>query len=215
MKKNTNKFNKSLFFDSILEQIIMDKVPNIDLHLHTKWTDGDNTVKQMHKAAISKGCSHILFSEHSRKASGVWFNKFADEVTSLNHNKCLGLVGTEVKSIRGGHVNIGEAYARFLNGELWLYNSNIGPYAPAGENHDPMRSRKLLLHRKELIRMQRALNEAPRATVVPLRLYLKRGFIKIEVGVAIGKRKYDKRQTIKKRDADREMRRARRHTARD
>jgi SsrA-binding protein len=127
----------------------------------------------------------------------------------------LALVGTEVKSIRGGHVNIGEAYARFLNGELWLYNSNIGPYAPAGENHDPMRSRKLLLHRKELIRMQRALNEAPRATVVPLRLYLKRGFIKIEVGVAIGKRKYDKRQTIKKRDADREMRRALRHTSRD
>jgi|TARA_B110000196_G_scaffold81146_1_gene69884 SsrA-binding protein len=127
----------------------------------------------------------------------------------------LALVGTEVKSIRGGHVNIGEAYARFLNGELWLYNSNIGPYAPAGENHDPMRSRKLLLHRKELIRMQRALNEAPRATVVPLRLYLKRGFIKIEVGVAIGKRKYDKRQTIKKRDADREIRRALRHTSRD
>ena len=127
----------------------------------------------------------------------------------------LALVGTEVKSIRGGHVNIGEAYARFLNGELWLYNSNIGPYAPAGENHDPMRSRKLLLHRKELIRMQRALNEARRATVVPLRLYLKRGFIKIEVGVAIGKRKYDKRQTIKKRDADREMRRALRHTSRD
>ena len=120
----------------------------------------------------------------------------------------LALVGTEVKSIRGGHVNIGEAYARFLNGELWLYNSNIGPYATAGENHDPMRSRKL-------IRMQRALNEAPRATVVPLRLYLKRGFIKIEVGVAIGKRKYDKRQTIKKRDADREMRRALRHTSRD
>ncbi len=111
MKKNTNKFNKSLFFDSILEQIIMDKVPNIDLHLHTKWTDGDNTVKQMHKAAISKGCSHILFSEHSRKASGVWFNKFADEVTSLNHNKCLGLVGTEVKVLN-------------LNGKIDL-NDNI------------------------------------------------------------------------------------------
>ena len=127
----------------------------------------------------------------------------------------LALVGTEVKSVRHGHVDIAEAYARFLNGELWLYNSNIGPYAPAGENHDPMRSRKLLLHRKELIRVQRALIETPRATVIPLRLYLKRGFIKIEVGVAIGKRKYDKRQTIKKRDADREMRRALRHTSRN
>jgi len=127
----------------------------------------------------------------------------------------LALLGTEVKSIRGGHVNIGEAYARFLNGELWLYNSNIGPYAPAGENHDPMRSRKLLLHRKELVRVQRALVETPRATVIPLRLYLKRGFVKIEVGVAVGKRKYDKRQTIKKRDADREMRRALRHTSRN
>ena len=127
----------------------------------------------------------------------------------------LALVGTEVKSVRHGHVDIAEAYARFLNGELWLYNSNIGPYAPAGENHDPMRSRKLLLHRKELIRVQRALIETPRATVIPLRLYLKRGFIKIEVGVAVGKRKYDKRQTIKKRDADREMRRALRHTSRN
>ena len=127
----------------------------------------------------------------------------------------LALLGTEVKSIRSGHVNIGEAYARFLNGELWLYNSNIGPYAPAGENHDPMRSRKLVLHRKELVRVQRALVETPRATVIPLRLYLKRGFVKIEVGVAVGKRKYDKRQTIKKRDADREMRRALRHTSRN
>jgi len=97
MKKKSLKFNKSLFFDSIREKLIMKNIPNIDLHLHTNWTDGEDTVKQMHKEAVSKGCTHILFSEHSRKTSGVWFNKFANEVKSLNQNKCLGLVGTEVK----------------------------------------------------------------------------------------------------------------------
>ncbi len=116
MKKNTIKFNKSLFFDSILEQIIMGKIPNIDLHLHTKWTDGVDTVKQMHKEAISKGCSHILFSEHSRKTSGVWFSKFADEVTSLNHNKCLGLVGTEVKVLDlNGNIDLNDNILKKTN----------------------------------------------------------------------------------------------------
>jgi len=111
MTKKKFKFNKLLFFDTIFEQIVINKIPNIDLHLHTKWTDGSDSVKQMHKEAISKGCSHILFSEHSRKTSGAWFNKFANEVASLNQKKCQSLVGTEVKVLN-------------LNGKIDL-NDNI------------------------------------------------------------------------------------------
>ena len=97
MKNSSSDFNKSLFFDNILNQLLEKKTPNIDLHLHTNWTDGAQSVKQMHKAAEKKECSHILFSEHSRKTSGTWFNKFASEVRSLNQKKCVSLVGTEVK----------------------------------------------------------------------------------------------------------------------
>ena len=68
--KKTLNFDKSLFFDNIFDKIANNNIPNIDLHLHTKWTDGENTVEEMHKEAISKGCSHILFSEHSRKNIG-------------------------------------------------------------------------------------------------------------------------------------------------
>ena len=109
MTKKNFKFNKSLFFDNIFDAIVNDNIPNIDLHLHTKWTDGKYTVKQMHKEAISKGCSHILFSEHSRKTSGIWFNKFSDEVNSLSQKKCIGLVGTEVKVLNfNGKIDLNE-----------------------------------------------------------------------------------------------------------
>ena len=120
----------------------------------------------------------------------------------------IELMGSEVKSIRSGHGNITEAYARFQNGELWLYNATVGHYAPAGESHELTRPRKLLLHRRQLQRMQKALSEQPRATVVPLRMYLNRGMIKVEIGIGVGKRRYDKRQTIKTRDANREIQRA-------
>ena len=120
----------------------------------------------------------------------------------------IALLGTEIKSIRDRRANIAEAYARFQDGELWLYNVHIAQYAPARENHDPRRPRKLLLHRRELDRLEQELGQNPRSTVIPLRLYLYRGLAKIEIALARGRRRYDKRQVIAKRDADRAIQRA-------
>ena len=120
----------------------------------------------------------------------------------------IALLGTEIKSIRDGKANIAEGYARFRDGELWLYNVHIAQYAPARENHDPRRPRKLLLHRRELERLEQELGQNPRSTVIPLRLYLYRGLAKIEIALARGRRRYDKRQVIAKRDADRAIQRA-------
>ncbi|MXZ45969.1 MAG: SsrA-binding protein SmpB [Chloroflexi bacterium] len=124
------------------------------------------------------------------------------------------LTGSEIKSIRAGQANIAEGFARFQRGELWLHNVHIAPYAPAGENHEPTRTRKLLLHRGELERLERALREQPGMTIVPLRLYLTRGLAKVEIGLARGRRQYDKRQAIAKREAERTMQRALRRDAR-
>ena len=124
------------------------------------------------------------------------------------------LTGSEIKSIRAGQANIAEGFARFERGELWLHNVHIAPYAPAGENHEPTRTRKLLLHRGELERLERALREQPGMTIVPLRLYLTRGLAKVEIGLARGRRQYDKRQAIAKREAERTMQRALRRDAR-
>jgi SsrA-binding protein len=125
----------------------------------------------------------------------------------------IALQGSEVKAIRQGSVTITEGYGRFRDGELWLYNVHIGPYAPARQNHEPHRPRKLLLHRRQLERWQRALEEQPRTTIIPLRLFFKNGMIKVEMGLGKGKRTYDKRQAIRKREADRSMQRALRQNA--
>ena len=130
------------------------------------------------------------------------------------HEAGIVLTGSEIKSIRSGHANIAEGFARFQHGELWLYNVHVAPYAPAGENHEPVRARKLLLHRSELERLERALREQPGMTIVPLRLYLTRGMAKVEIGLGRGRRQFDKRQAIAKREADRTMQRALRHSAR-
>jgi SsrA-binding protein len=126
----------------------------------------------------------------------------------------IALLGTEIKSIRDRKANIAEGYARFRDGELWLYNVHIAQYAPARENHDPRRPRKLLLHRRELDRLEQELGQNPRSTVIPLRLYLYRGLAKIEIALARGRRRYDKRQAIAKRDADRAIQRAMRREQR-
>ena len=118
------------------------------------------------------------------------------------------LRGTEIKSIREGRANIGDAYARPENGELWLLNLHIGQYDyGASNNHDPTRPRKLLLHKDQIIRLTRQISERG-YTIVPLRLYLKRHVAKVELGVAKGRRKYDKRRAIIDRDREREARNA-------
>ena len=120
----------------------------------------------------------------------------------------LSLGGTEIKSIRDGSVSIREAYVRPKDGELWLVGAHIAKYAPAsGRNHEPTRDRKLLLHKRQIRELEREATTAG-ATIVPTRLYLKNGLAKLEIALARGKRKYDKRQTIAKREAERRMQQA-------
>ncbi len=118
------------------------------------------------------------------------------------------LKGSEIKSIRGGRVNLSDAYAKPENGELWLCNSHIASYDAASYNtHEPTRPRKLLLHRKEINTLAGKVTQKG-LTLVPLKLYIKRGIVKVELGVARGKKVYDKRETIARRDAEREAERA-------
>ena len=120
----------------------------------------------------------------------------------------LSLLGTEIKSVRSGHVSIREAYVRPHNGEMLLVGAHIAQYPPAGRaNHDPTRSRRLLLHRREIAELEREVQTAG-VTLVPLRLYLKDGRAKLEIALARGKKSYDKRQAIAKRETDRQIQRA-------
>ena len=120
----------------------------------------------------------------------------------------LSLLGSEIKSIREGKASIREAYVRPDNGEMWLVGAHIAKYAPAAAaNHDPTRRRRLLLHKRQIADLARAV-EAEGVTVVPLRLYLKNGMAKLEIAVARGKKQYDKRAAIAKRDAERQIQRA-------
>jgi SsrA-binding protein len=119
------------------------------------------------------------------------------------------LKGTEVKSLRNGRVNLKDSYARIKNGEMFVYQMHIGPYPFAYyNNHEPLRPRKLLLHRREINRLYGKVNEKG-ATLVPLRIYFTRGKVKLALGLARGKRSYDKRDAIRRRDDQRELDRAR------
>ncbi|CAN5587443.1 MAG: SsrA-binding protein SmpB [Acidimicrobiia bacterium] len=119
------------------------------------------------------------------------------------------LVGSEVKSLREGHVQLADAFARMRNGELWLEGVHIAPYqfAHGVGSHDPDRPRKLLMHRTELERLDARLAQE-RLALVPLRMYFKAGRAKVELALAHGRQKADKRQALAERDAEREMRRA-------
>lgn len=119
----------------------------------------------------------------------------------------LVLTGTEIKSVRASQVSLQEGYVQEEDGELWLVNVHIARYEPAGRlNHDPRRPRKLLLHRREINRIIGRMRERG-YTVVPLKMYLKNGKAKMEIALARGKRKYDKREAITRRDMEREARR--------
>lgn len=120
----------------------------------------------------------------------------------------LALTGTEAKAIRAGRSNLREAFARPENGELWLLNAHVAQYEPGNRyNHEPTRPRKLLLHKRELAYLA-GKSQEPGITLVPLRLYDRKGKIKAELAVVRGKHAYDKRQAIAKREADREIDRA-------
>ncbi|UQS81659.1 SsrA-binding protein SmpB [Bombilactobacillus folatiphilus] len=119
----------------------------------------------------------------------------------------LALTGTEIKSVRAGRMNLRDGFVQFKHGELWLANVHISLYDQGNQfNHDPLRDRKLLLHKKEIRKISEELTQKG-ITVIPLKVYLKHGFAKVLIGVAEGKKQFDKRETIKRRDQDREMRR--------
>ncbi len=123
----------------------------------------------------------------------------------------LVLTGTEIKSIRAKRVNLTDGFAQVRNGEAWLMNIHISEYTQGNRfNHDPLRNRKLLLHKKEIARLAGETQDKG-ITIVPLRIYLKNGFAKVLLGVAKGKHEYDKRETIKRRDQDRQIARVMKH----
>jgi len=120
----------------------------------------------------------------------------------------LALQGSEIKSIRSGRVSLQEAFARPEQGELWLLSAHIAQYAAAGpDSHEPTRKRKLLLHKSQIRELSRAVLEQG-LTLVPLRLYLKDGIAKVELALARGRKRYDKRAAIAQREAQREIARA-------
>ncbi|HEX8169821.1 MAG TPA: SsrA-binding protein SmpB [Thermoanaerobaculia bacterium] len=123
----------------------------------------------------------------------------------------LALTGTEVKSLRDGKANLKDAYVIFKDGEAYLFGAHISPYTHGNlQNHEPERTRKLLLHRRELEKLRVQTTEKG-LTVVPLRLYFKGSRVKVEIAVVRGKKQYDKRETAKAREADREAAAAVKH----
>lgn len=122
----------------------------------------------------------------------------------------ISLLGSEVKSIRAGHISLGESYAKFredCNTELFLLNAHIAEYAWANRNnHEPLRARRLLLHRRELVKLSQAVVRQG-LTLIPLSMYFKEGKIKVELGLCRGKKNYDKRETLKARTAQRDVER--------
>ena len=120
----------------------------------------------------------------------------------------IALKGTEIKSIRAGQVSLREAYVQIEDQEAWLMNTHIAPYDPASHfNHDPKRRRRLLLHRREILRLEDKVRQRG-FTIIPTKMYLKKGRVKVEIALARGKKQYDKRRAIAKRDAEREMERS-------
>lgn len=145
---------------------------------------------------MKKGNAKILAS--NRKARHEYFIEDTIEAG-------LVLKGTEVKSIRQGKINIQEGYAIVENGEIYVYSMHISPYEQGNiHNVDPIRKRKLLLHKREIRRLNSFIMQKG-YTLIPLSVYLKNGLVKIELAIARGKKLYDKREVIAKRDAERRM----------
>ncbi len=120
----------------------------------------------------------------------------------------ISLTGPEVKSIKGGNTSLKGSYATIRNSELWLINAHVGAYKPASQmKHDPTRSRRLLVRRRDIDRLIGSLRSQG-LTLVPLSIYDKQGLVKVELGLARGKKQFDKRASIKKREVERKIRRA-------
>lgn len=137
-------------------------------------------------------------------------NKKATHDFSIEETYEAGIVlqGTEIKSVRNGRVNLKDSFARVERGEVFLHNTHISPYEQGNRyNHEPLRTRKLLLHKAEIGKLIGATKEEGYA-LVPLKMYLKNGYAKVLIGLGKGKKKYDKREDLKKKEAKREIERA-------
>lgn len=137
-------------------------------------------------------------------------NKKANHDYFIEETYETGIVlqGTEIKSIRAGRVNLKDAFAKIERGEVFLHNMHISPYEQGNRyNHDPLRPRKILLHKKEIDRLAGVTKEKGYA-LIPLKIYIKNGYAKVLVGLARGKKNYDKRESLKKKEAAREIERA-------
>ncbi len=136
---------------------------------------------------------------------------YHDYIILETYEAGIALVGTEVKSLREGKCNLKDSYATIKDGEIFLLNVHISPYSHGTAfNHDPRRPRKLLLHRQEIDKLSGKIKERG-LTLVPLKIYFKRGHAKVELGLVKGKHMYDKRKDIAKRDMEREMKREMKH----
>lgn len=132
------------------------------------------------------------------------------EYSLLEHYEAgIALLGTEIKSVRARQISIAEAYIQTDGKEVWLINSHIAPYDPASRmNHDPKRKRKLLLHKKEIMKLWNSVRQKG-LTIIPVEVYLRNGKAKIDIAVARGKKLYDKRRDIAERDMKRDLERSR------
>jgi len=135
----------------------------------------------------------------------AWHNYFIED----RYEAGISLLGSEVKSLREGKVNLGDSYGDIKRGEVFLVDAHISPYPQANRlNHDPLRTRKLLLHKREIQRLIGKVQERG-FTLIPLRLYFSDGKVKVEIGLAKGKKLFDKRETLKRKTMEREMERGR------
>lgn len=148
---------------------------------------------------MAKGSGNVI--AQNKKAG---FDYFIEETMEAG----IVLQGTEIKSARNGKVQLKDAFVRIRGGEAWISNMHISPYEQGNIfNHDPTRSRKLLLHKKQIQELESHSKEQG-VTIVPLKMYLKDGFAKVLIGVGKGKKNYDKREDLKRKDAKREIDRA-------
>ena len=132
---------------------------------------------------------------------------FHDYFIHETYEAGIVLTGTEVKSIRQGRVNLRDSFVRIQGSEIWLWNTHISPYEQGNRfNQDPLRTRKLLLHRKEINKIH-SLVQTKGYTIIPLKLYIKNGYAKLLIGVAKGKKNYDKRHVLKQKEANKEINR--------
>jgi SsrA-binding protein len=164
-----------------------------------------------HNQACARGARrHPMKKETTKDRKVLAKNRKAlhDFHVEERHEAGIALTGTEVKSLREGRLNLRDSYARFHEGELWLEGVHISPYPAAGlMNHEPLRRRKLLMHRRELSRLHGKVTERG-FTLVPLSFYLKEGIVKVELALVRGKRQYDKREAERRKTAEREAEQA-------